>query len=99
MLVDVKAFLLYYAVATQTVCIFDAEEDNHTYCECECSNYYSAESLYADGAFYTVSCCVAEDTCEDCAEDTAYAVNRYSTYRIVNLAHLIYKGNRETHHE
>ena len=97
MLVDIKSFLLFAATATESDCIFDGIEDNHTHNEGESNYCECAESLYSDRAFNAVDGWVAEYSGENGTEDTAYSVYADCTYRIVNLHDLVDEAYREAH--
>ena len=74
MLVDVKTFLLDALFNAETVSVLDDLEQYEADYECEYRYCYSAESLNAYRSFYTIKVRVAEHTCEDGTEQTAYTV-------------------------
>ena len=99
MFVNIKTFFLYDSVATQTMNLIYNIEDSKASDECKQSHCYCSDELSEDGAVcYSVDSRINEYSSQYSAKQTAHAVHRYSTHRVVNLAHLIYKGNRETHH-
>ncbi len=98
MFVNIKTFFLYDSVATQTMNLIYNIEDSKASDECKQSHCYCSDELSEDGAVcYSVDSRINEYSSQYSAEQTTHAVHRYSTHRVVNLAHLIYKGNREAH--
>lgn len=97
MLIYVKAFLFYYAVAAQSVCLLYYGKEYHADAECEYCHCRRTEQLNAEACLHAIDGWVAKHTCKDSAEETTYAMNRYGTYWIVYLANLIDERYRETH--
>ena len=100
MFVNIKTFFLDDSVATQTMNPIYNIEDSKASDECKQSHCYCSDELSEDGAVcYSVDRRIYEYSCQHCAKQTTDTVNRNSTNRVVNLAHLINKGNREAHHD
>ena len=98
MFVNIKTFFLYDSVATQTMNLIYNIEDSKASDECKQSHCYCSDELSEDGAVcYSVDSRINEYSSQYSAKQTTHAVYRNGTHRIVNLAHLIYKGNREAH--
>ena len=98
MFVNIKTFFLYDSVATQTMNLIYNIEDSKASDECKQSHCYSSDELSEDGAVcYSVDSRINEYSSQYSAKQTTHAVHRNGTHRVVNLAHLIYKGNREAH--
>ena len=93
MFIYIKTFFLNALVATDAVSIFDDVEEDYTCNECKYAYCYCTKGLNAYRALNTVDRAVAEHTSEDSTDETAYTVNRNSTYWIVDLELLVDEAN------
>ena len=98
MFIDVKTFFFYTFINAQSVNIFYAIEQYESTNSCPEVNHQDAEALSTEEAPTTTiegACLSSQQTSHDSTQDTADAVYRTCTYRIVDVQLVINKLNGE----